>query len=380
MSKTKTLSVFEQGKTCPLQLEEKFIPCDIEELKPIIGYLENNSTSNETLTFTKGTIIDGNRLDLCKQKIGPEGTKLVTQALINNNIINSLMLGADGILNEGAFAVSNLIQHNQTIETVYLGCNLIDGKGANSLANALKVNKSVSGLWLKRNPIGDEGVESLAEMLKFNNQIKSLDLVNTEFSLVGLKKLTKVLLEENHSVNRIYLGGNHLSAESALEIAPLLSKENLKGLYLNVNNLGDEGCKYLAVALKNNKHLEDLALSSNNIGVVGISSLCKVLESHQEIKTLDFGYSPSTKVLGAKANYIGDEGIDAICDLIKKNKSLRVLNLLKTNITELGLEKLLEALENNTTLVKLDVDTKDSKKNKNKNTRNLKKKWRKLCF
>lgn len=355
---SKKLSTFEQGKTCPLQLEEKFIPCEIKELEPIAEYLDNNITTNKTITFPKGTIIDGNRLDLCKQKIGPEGAEMITKALFKNNNIVSLMLGADGILNQGAIAVSELIKQNETIETVYLGCNLIDEQGVSALADSLSSNNKVKGLWLKRNPIGDKGIESIVEMLKVNTSIDSLDLVNTEFTLTGLKKLIKVLLEDNNSVNRIYLGGNHIDSAGAYEISNLIAKANIHALYLNVNSIGDEGTISLSKALRTNTTLKELGLASNNIGSTGTKYLFNSLMTHPSIKFLDLGYSPSTKVLDEKGNSIDDIAVEDICNFLHNNKSLVHLDLSHNCISDKGLEKIINSLENNHHILKFIVNVK----------------------
>ncbi|MFN8578405.1 MAG: hypothetical protein U0354_16330 [Candidatus Sericytochromatia bacterium] len=354
-------STFSQGKTCPLQLEEKFIPCDIKDLEPISSYLKSKKNTSQTISFPRGTIIDGNRLDLCKQKIGIEGAKLITESLFDNQDITSLMFGADGIFNEGAIAVSKLLEKNETIETVYLGCNLIDEVGASALANSLLDNKSVKSLWIKRNPIGDKGLDSISEMLKTNNSINTLDLVNTEFTLNGLKNLVEVLLENNNSINELYLGGNHINKDGAFEIAKLLEKNNIEHLFLNVNNIGDEGIKYISEKLKENISLKSLGLASNNISSIGAKELFEVLKDNKSLEKLDLGYSPSTKVLGEKANCIDDDCLEYIHDFFKSNNTLKSIDFVNNNFSDIGLEKIIESLENNFSIIKFTINLKNNK-------------------
>eukprot|EP01084_Bolivina_argentea_P236829 398168_1 len=88
----------------------------------------------QTTPFEKGTIIcDWNgsqRLDLCKQQLGPRNTPLLTAALRDNDTISALLLGANGIGNDGAKCIADLIRHGtNTLSTIFLGCNLIKLEG-----------------------------------------------------------------------------------------------------------------------------------------------------------------------------------------------------------------------------------------------------------
>lgn len=359
MEENNKISNFKQGRTCYYQYGIEIAYCSLNELEPITDCLASNIHSEQTLSFQRGTLIDGHRLDLCKQNIGPDGARMITNALINNTEVKSIMFGADGILNEGAESVSKLLLKNKTIETVFLGCNLIEEEGANALSNALKNNNTVNALWLKRNPIGDKGIEKVADMLKTNHAIKLLDLVNTDITIKGIRQLVEVLLNHNHTLEHLFLGGNNIAYEEIIEIAQLLTKANIKSLSLNTNQIGDKGITYLAEKLINNKKLENLSIASNGIGKIGLKVLCESLMDHTSLKSLNLGYSASTKVLGAKPNYFGKEGLDYICKLLKKNTSLNSLLLMKNDIKASNLNGLIEALESNETITKLSIDIAD---------------------
>jgi len=339
---------------CPLTHVPEITPCDSEELMPLILRLQENVVNQPKETFPRGTLVEDGRLDLCKQQVGASGARLITQALENNTIVTSLMLGTDGLGDSGAQSIAELINKNNTLTTIYLGCNVIRQAGVRALTEALKQNQQVKGLWLKRNPIGIEGATYIADMLRINQSIRTLDLVNTNIGLAGLRLIVRSLIEENRTVERLYLGGNQLGETAAQELATLLQEnDHIIGLFLNVNHLSDQGAQQLAKGLAQNSTLQELGLASNHIGIDGVTALSEVIMKHPNLRGLDLGYSPSTKVLGEHANHLGDQGTVIISQLLKQNKTLITLNLTKTAITTTGVHTLLEGLENNWTLCKL---------------------------
>jgi Ran GTPase-activating protein (RanGAP) involved in mRNA processing and transport len=89
---------------------------------------------------------------------------------------------------------------------------------------------------------------------------------------------------------------------------------NLEKLWLSSNNIGDEGCRTIAPALRTMTNLKTLNLSDNNIGDDSIAVLCsRVLP---EI---------SLEYLGLYGNKIGNVGCQSLLELVN-NGSLPSLN------------------------------------------------------
>lgn len=347
---------------CPIKGITEIPTYDLGEITPLLEHLQSNNSVTEQTTFPRGTVMPDGRLDLCKQGIGVSGCALITQALLDNTKIKSLLLGTDGIGNQGAADVARLIEHNQHLEVVYLGCNAIEDTGVAQLATALNKNTSVKGLWLKRNPIGVNGGHHIAQMLRHNRTIRTLDLVSTQIGFDGLAAVIEVLIDDNRTVERLYLGGNQIDCNGAMLIAELIRKNPaIKAILLNVNNLGDRGTAILADALCDNRTLSQLGLASNGIGVDGGIALFAAMAKHSTLTNLDLGYSPSTKVLLAESNQIGDRGAKAVGDYLANNCMLQVLNLQGNGITELGKEYLIAGLEKNTNLWRLLLDGKQDR-------------------
>ncbi|XP_048365284.1 leucine-rich repeat-containing protein 71 isoform X1 [Sphaerodactylus townsendi] len=91
-------------------------------------------------------------------KLIGEDSTLAHVSLRNNNIDDE----ATSLI---AQALSSLRTSNKTLASINLSYNFITDVGAASLANALRLNRSLLSLSLSHNRIGDEGAVKLAEIL-----------------------------------------------------------------------------------------------------------------------------------------------------------------------------------------------------------------------
>ncbi|MES2792974.1 MAG: ribonuclease inhibitor [Planctomycetota bacterium] len=332
-------------------------PCPESEIVAVSSFLESNCRISETVSFPRGTVTADGRLDLCKQDIGPGGCDKIIQSLRHNTQIRSLLLGTDGIGDVGARSVAGLLEQHPRLEIAYLGCNGITAAGAENLAQAVSENQVLSGLWLKRNPIGPEGAVALAQMLRTNTQLRVLDLVNTQIGFSGLEALTRALIEQNATLERLHLGGNQFAPVEAELLAELLTKNRtLKVLQIDVNLLGDAGVRLIAAALQHNSVLRHLDLASNGMTAEGATDLFDAVAKHPSLTHISVGFSASTKVLGSQANYVGDCGAKSAASLLRSNSQLRSLDLTRTSIGNQGRQDLCEAIRENMTLVRLQID------------------------
>lgn len=346
---------------CPVH-RVSITPCDATELEPLLEHLSDNlgiklnAPGNQQ--FPRGTLTSDGRLDLCKQSLGVDHCLSVTKALEHNTQVRSLMLGTDAIGDAGAAAVAGLASVNPHLEVLYLGCNNIGPAGALALGNTLAGSApNITGLWLKRNPLGPEGAANIAHMLRSNQHLRVLDLVNTDLRASGVQAIVDALCSDNHSLQSLYLSGNGLEAASAVDLARLLrDAPHIKALYLSVNRLGDEGALVLADALRHSRTLHTLELASNGIRQQGASALFDAAR-HSSLQSLNLGYAPSTRVLGAQANCMGDEGAVQAAHLIGASSSLRKLNVTRNNISRHGHAVLFDAALRSTQLTHLGTDS-----------------------
>ena len=78
----------------------------------------------------------------------------------------------------------------------------------------------------------------------------------------------------------------------------------LKNIFIEYNDIGDEGAAALATALENNKSLETLHISNNQITDVGALALIDALKNNETLSMIRINY-----------NFISD-------DVVKKMKEI----------------------------------------------------------
>ncbi len=317
-------------------------PCGLD---PLLDRLRSARAVADDETFPLGTVRADGRVDLCKQGLGPAGAARLMPVAAASPHARHLLLGTNSVGDEGALTVARSLADGHGLHTLYLGCNRIGPKGVTALAGALAADGTVRALWLKRNPVGDDGIAALAAMLRRNTALRTLDLVNTGLTPGGLRVLLDALTGRPRPLERLFLGGNGLTADAAGLLAALVREAGVRELYLPANHLGDEGAAVLAAAADSARPIR-LGLGGNGIGPAGARALAGALTG---IEALDLGRPPSERSLGAPANATGDEGAHALAGALA-GSPLRRLDLRHTGITGRGAKALLAAVPDDSPL------------------------------
>jgi len=332
---------------CPLVHEPpaQFVPCDPRELDPLLAWLAQHEANDARHEFPRGVIEEG-RLDLCKQALGPEGAQRILLALESHQGIRSILLGTNALRDEGARTVGQAMRRNRNLETIYLGCNGITVHGLEPLCAAIEEGAPTTALWLKRNPIGLPGAERLAQMLRRPHSLRTLDLVNTGLGDEGASHVLRAIMTSPQNLERLYLGGNGLTATSAAVAAELLATTpQITALYLGTNHLHDPGASLIARGLRANRTIRELSLAANGLSARGASDLFTALPGHPALEIVDLGSTPSAKVLGAPPNRIDSDALDSLIRFIETPPNLRVINLRDNTLDSATATKILDASE-----------------------------------
>ncbi|MFD6553785.1 gala protein [Streptomyces sp. NPDC058398] len=330
---------------CPA-IEHPDIPIsEPAALEPLLARLRSARPVEADETFRLGTVRADGRVDLCKQGLGVGGAARLMPVAAASPHAAHLLLGTNAIGDEGARTVADALTDGHGLHTLYLGCNRIGPDGVAALTDALTTDATVHALWLKRNPVGDHGARALATMLRRNTTLRTLDLVNTGLTTDGLRALCETLTDRPSPVERLFLGGNGLTADAAPLLAALIREAGVRELYLPANHLGDEGAAILAAAADPARPVR-LGLGGNGIGPTGARALADSLGG---IEALDLGRPMSERSLGAPANTTGDEGAHALAAALP-GSPLRRLELCHTGLTGRGAKSLLAAVPDNTPL------------------------------
>ncbi|MFD5515368.1 gala protein [Streptomyces sp. NPDC127066] len=330
---------------CPA-IEHPDIPIsEPAALEPLLARLRSARPVEADQAFPLGTVRADGRVDLCKQGLGAGGAARLMPVAAASPHAAHILLGTNAIGDEGARTVADALVDGHGLHTLYLGCNRIGPDGVTALTDALTTDATVHALWLKRNPVGDHGARALAAMLRGNTALRTLDLVNTGLTTDGLRALCETLTDRPRPVERLFLGGNGLTADAAPLLAALIREAGVRELYLPANHLGDEGAAILAAAADPARPVR-LGLGGNGIGPTGARALADSLGG---IEALDLGRPLSERSLGAPANTTGDEGADALAAALP-GSPLRRLELCHTGLTGRGAKTLLAAVPEDTPL------------------------------
>jgi Ran GTPase-activating protein (RanGAP) involved in mRNA processing and transport len=336
---------------CPVVHVGDVTPCAPEELDPLLVWLRRKERLDAPHTFLRGTALPDGRLDLCKQSVGVHNARRLAQALEDHPQVRHLLMGTDGLGDEGAQAVAALVTASDPLETVYLGCNAIGPAGALALGEAVAGSSRVNALWLKRNPLGVEGARVIAAALPRARSLTTLDLTNTGLGDEGLEIIADAL-PRAPALARVYLGGNGATLRAAHALAQALPRcAHLQGLYLGVSPLGDDGAAALAQGLP--PTLRGLALPSCDLGPKGVEALRAALEALPQLERLDLGCAPSTWALDERPNAVGDEGALHLASWLAQDPPLRELHLEENGLTTLSALALLAVMPRNTHLSEL---------------------------
>lgn len=265
-------------------------------------------------------------LNLFNQKIEPQDLKALSVALSTNNVVTKVKLFRCALDDKAALTLTEMIRANKSITELDLSDLPEKDYGAGYFI------KSKAG-----NNIGDRGANALAEALKFNHTLKVVDLnyndishrVATEIRKSGIIKLT--MREDKESPK---------TQNPVDSILPRLyaNDSTLTELDFTGKNIGDEGVKALAEALKVNTRLKKLKLSGCSVYIAGAEALAEAITKNHTLEELDLGEPIEWVVKGEYlkndyGNNVEDKGGLALAEALKKKHTLKRLDLENNSIS-----------------------------------------------
>jgi diketogulonate reductase-like aldo/keto reductase len=330
----------------------------VEELAPFFDFLRDPAQlggealdpSEAPLVFTRGAYYSDERMDLCKQVVGPDHIGALCDAverpfhaqpapdwgrvrhfLLGNNI------ACRGDSRSSARAFARLMENPAvTIETWYLAGNDIGPEAMGVIARALENNLHARALWLKRNPLGTGGGAELGRLLAKNRTLSLLDVHNTGLFDEGVEALARAFEEAKGELRleHLYASANALSARGVRALGTVITTQlprpcSLVSLNLSLNRLGNAGLDAFVAILETGAlaGLERLDLGSIGLVRPDLSRLVSALLQHcPKLRSLDLGTYLSTRDLGEKANLLGPD-VSALVRLLSAHPALELLDV-----------------------------------------------------
>lgn len=343
----------------------------LSELAPFFEFLEEPTERSEwPSTFVRGTYFPDQRMDLCKQVVGPDHVEALcaavgTQAQHGSaaaNRVRHFLLGnniaCDGASTRGAEAFAQLMADPAAeIETWYLAGNCVDGRDLEVMVPALIGNRHAKALWLKRNPIGVRGAAALGELLGRNSVLELLDLHNVGLFDEGVEAMTHAFARTSGPLHlhHLYLSANALSARSVHALARMVHgvlPSSLESLYLSINRLGNDGLNALVSLVRTGslRGLRRLDIGAMGLHRPDLNALVDALcESCPELIYLCLGTYKATRDLGERANAL-DPDVAPLVRLLREHPSVRLLDVSLTGLPEESVDRLVEGLSSDQSL------------------------------
>lgn len=283
--------------------------------------LSNNSITNLGLDKLCKSIEDNTiltSLDIRNNKMYGYGIETLTKLLRSNTTLTSLSMSInysvydDTILQAGLLTnhpphqsgvtqIVSIIQQNTSLKTLRVENSAIGDSGVDKILISLNNNNSITELSLKSNRTGDLSGEKLSTILG-KNIIKVLNLRDNLMSNHGLFNMC-IGLGNNNSLTSLDLSQTSIDQECLKNLALVLIKTNIKYLFLENNNIGEDIGEFVQAI--NKSQLQKVLLSKNKIRE-GAREFVKILPlSDLQLKDLDLrenGISVLMKTLLNQAN------------------------------------------------------------------------------
>ncbi|UJR14274.1 hypothetical protein I4U23_001264 [Adineta vaga] len=282
------------NETLSLKDHEQLQPCELFILDPkfafetacksnLVNLSEQNITDRDMKFIVKNSIARRccQRVRLPNNHITAQGALVLAKGLQENDTLELLDLRNNSIGDldseiriklhhyESAHYLAEMLRKNRTLTQLYLSKNHLGDRGIELLTNALDdENNEISSmkpstlqhLYLGENNITDVGIGYIANMLKTNRILTWLWLSNNQITTHGVELLSKVLLEDNFTLQWLFLNYNQGINDDCINTLESLFKYNysLKTIYLYNCNLSAAAKQklYQAVRYKTDFDLE----------------------------------------------------------------------------------------------------------------------------
>ncbi|XP_054242077.1 leucine-rich repeat-containing protein 34 [Indicator indicator] len=195
--------------------------------------------------------------------------------------------------------------------------------------------------------VTDDDLQVLASVLHNSVFVTGLDLRCNVLTDAGAKHVA-TFLQENSTLRYLNLMFNDIGTSGAELIAAALHRnDTLAYLRMTGNKIGNKGGMFFASMLQINSTLEKLDLGDCDVGTQSLIAIATALTQNQSLKAI---------TLNRPLLYSQEEETTVhIALMLKTNPSLVELHLCKHEMKNFGVERLCEALYENSSLRYLDL-------------------------
>lgn len=223
------------------------------------------------------------------------------------------------------------VNNNRSITSLeFCSMDLFDGKLFSMLHPFFENSPALTELHINECTLGDDGWRLLALAIG-SSKHKSLQKVSLRNYISDEGSVDIITALSMHpNLQNLWWNGNRLGTKGCKVLATLLrcSATQLKFLYLDNNEIDDEGIDAMVPALKDSSKLQTLYMNDNSsITLRGWQTLANILEAPN---------SNHLTTLSIQRNNIDDQAATAFASALLNNRMLTVLNVNVNSITNGG--------------------------------------------
>jgi hypothetical protein len=269
-------------------------------------------------------------------------TSKITELEINRSSASLLIIGIKSVL--------RALARRPTLTKLMLRAVRLDRDEGRELAVFLCKNPNLQTLVLRKGTLGRARLAELAPALYRNTSIKVLDISDNALNDMESAELLRDIIRRNKTMTTLNLSANAFGQTTgAVECIAegLGSNSTLLKIDLSRCCLRDAGASTLVRSLgSRNTTLQKLTIDWNGIASTGLGALLENMEQSSHITDLDLRHNP-----------IWNEGANLLARSLGNNAlpNLTRLSLFECRIGDDGFIALMSALEQNTTLLQLDL-------------------------
>lgn len=268
----------------------------------------------------------------------------------NDNTVIKLSIGhMDGGFDFNRLGRAIATNTNITLLNVSLHVNALSINDT-GFYDGLKQNTSIHELMINCNghnhTLSGVGHEILQAYQENNNHLTNISIFRADLHNSGDEIITTTL-QCCTNLRYINLFQCNITANQLLPMVEAMrGLRSLEQLYLNNNNIGNDGCEALATLLEDpNSNLEQLQINRNNIGNEGAILIANSLVKNKKLQRLDLSRNLDVDSVWDQLSYILCN-TSSINDTYSSNHTLQMLRV--TNLDNPSAQRLRSLLKLNT--------------------------------
>ncbi|KAK9890412.1 hypothetical protein WA026_010502 [Henosepilachna vigintioctopunctata] len=307
---------------------------ELDTIKNQIAEIKNNVNHSATLNLSSITLTNDVNETL--------------EDLLKVTNFQKIILSDCKFSNDSISEFLNMLEYYESTRELEVSVNFDNSEAWQTFCNACANLDLLEVISFKGMIIGEEYMRNLLHVIKINSKITTLRFDGCELKMTPSFYLVDCL-KNNTTLQELYLPSSKLYGREAQSLGAFLQVNfHLKVLDISNNFIGDRGLESLAKGLvKQNipgAGLSVLVIFNNQLTEKSGTVINSIIKCCKNLHTLNLGY-----------NNLTDEVLNEIKDGLMETKSLEGLGLQCTLLTCKGIISLAEAIEHNSSLLKINL-------------------------